>query len=84
MNLSFDIIILTTQNMIESFVHDWSNVIENQMKEPRQMIARFGTINISMFLVTLIYVILGFFGYWRFYDVLIQGSITLNLPQEDW
>merc|ERR1719167_262696 len=48
------------------------------------MIAKFGTINISMFLVTLIYVILGFFGYWRFYDVEIFGSITLNLPQEDW
>ena len=58
--------------------------IENQMKEPKQMIAKFGTINIAMFLVTLIYVILGFFGYWHFYDQEIQGSITLNLPQNDW
>ena len=54
------------------------------MKEPKQMVARFGTINIAMFLVTLIYIVLGFFGYWHFYDEEIQGSITLNLPQNDW
>ena len=58
--------------------------IENQMKEPQKMIAKFGTINIAMFFVTLIYLILGFFGYWHFYQEEIQGSITLNLPQEDW
>ena len=58
------------------------------MKEPRKMVAKFGTINIAMVLVTFIYLVLGFFGYWRFSDLPegeeIEGSITLNLPQEDW
>ena len=58
--------------------------LENQMKEPRKMVARFGTINISMTLCAGMYVIIGFFGYWHWKDEEIEGSITLNLPQEDW
>ena len=52
------------------------------------MIATFGTINVSMTLVTGIYLILGFFGYWHFSNLPegqeIEGSITLNLPQDEW
>ena len=58
--------------------------LENQMKEPRKMVARFGTINISMTLCACMYVIIGFFGYWYWKDEEIEGSITLNLPQEGW
>jgi proton-coupled amino acid transporter len=61
--------------------------IENQMKEPQKMVAKFGTINIAMGLVTCIYIVIGFFGYWHFSYLPpeeIEGSITLNLPTMDW
>ena len=62
--------------------------IENQMKEPRKMVEKFGAINISMTLVTSIYFIVGYFGNWHFSDLPegeeIEGSITLNLPQKEW
>ena len=58
--------------------------LENQMKEPKKMVATFGTINISMTLCAIMYLMMGFFGYWHWMDVEIEGSITLNLPEEDW
>jgi len=58
--------------------------LENQMKEPKKMAAKFGTINISMTLCAIMYVIMGFFGYWHWKDEEIYGSITLNLPKYDW
>ena len=58
--------------------------LENQMREPKKMVENFGTINISMSLCACMYVLMGFFGYWHWMDVEIEGSITLNLPQEDW
>ena len=58
------------------------------MKQPKKMIAKFGTINISMVVATIIYLVLGFFGYWHFSTLSegeeIEGSITLNLPDYDW
>ena len=58
--------------------------LENQMKEPKKMVSKFGTINISMVLCACMYLIMGFFGYWRWLGEEIKGSITLNLPQLDW
>ena len=58
--------------------------LENQMREPKKMVENFGTINISMSLCACMYVLMGFFGYWHWMDVEIEGSITLNLPEEDW
>jgi proton-coupled amino acid transporter len=58
--------------------------LENQMKEPKKMVATFGTINISMTLCAFMYVIMGFLGYWHWKDEVIEGSITLNLPKFDW
>ena len=58
--------------------------LENQMKEPKKMVATFGTINISMTLCAIMYLMMGFFGYWHWYDETIEGSITLNLPDDDW
>ena len=47
--------------------------------------ARFGAINIAMGTVTCMYIMMGFFGYWHFYKFEeIEGSITLNLPQDEW
>ena len=55
--------------------------MENRMSDPVTMTSRFGVINISITLVTIVYVALAFFGYLRFGDN-AQGSITLNLPNE--
>ena len=54
------------------------------MREPKKMVDNFGTINISMSLCACMYVLMGFFGYWHWMGVEIEGSITLNLPEEDW
>lgn len=72
--------------------------LENQMKEPHKMGSRFGAINIAMGTVTLLYVLMGFFGFWQLFDLPkdadfkgpafvgdeIEGSVTLNLPLSDW
>lgn len=65
--------------------------LENQMKEPHKMGSRFGAINIAMGTVTLLYIMMGFFGFWQYFPLYIdkdhngiEGSITLNLPQDEW
>ena len=59
--------------------------LENQMKEPKKMVATFGTINISMTLCAIMYLMMGFFGCWHWVLLEeIEGSITLNLPNHDW
>ena len=65
--------------------------LENQMSEPQKMGSKFGAINIAMGLVTCMYIMMGFFGYWHFsyLELLdppqeIEGSVTLNLPQDEW
>lgn len=57
--------------------------IENSMRRPQDFLGCFGILNISMGVVIVLYSVIGFFGYVRFGDS-IKGSITLNLPQEDW
>ena len=53
--------------------------------------SRFGAINIAMGTVTLLYIMMGFFGFWQYFELYkdkdhngIEGSITLNLPQDEW
>ena len=54
------------------------------MKEPSKMGGTFGVINIAMGTVTIMYMMMGFFGYWQFAGSEIEGSITLNLPAYEW
>lgn len=42
-----------------------------------------GVLNACMTLVVFLYTIVGFLGYLRFGDA-IEGSITLNLPNDVW
>jgi proton-coupled amino acid transporter len=56
--------------------------IENSMKDPRDFRGWTGVLNISMMLVTVLYITLGFFGYLRFGED-IKGTITLNLPMDN-
>ena len=58
--------------------------LENQMEEPSKMGGKFGVINIAMGTVTILYMMMGFFGYWQYFDTEIKGSITLNLPAYEW
>ena len=44
----------------------------------------FGVINIAMGTVAMMYMMMGFFGYWHFSDSVLSGSITLDLPQDEW
>jgi len=57
--------------------------LENQMRTPRDMRGWNGVLNTSMTIVTCLYIAVGFFGYLK-YGEDVQGSITLNLPVEQW
>ncbi|KAK4872816.1 hypothetical protein RN001_014845 [Aquatica leii] len=56
--------------------------LENNMKTPKSFGGYFGVLNIAMFFITLLYVGMGFLGYWR-YGEETRSSITLNLGNKD-
>ncbi|XP_050362635.1 proton-coupled amino acid transporter-like protein pathetic isoform X2 [Nymphalis io] len=57
--------------------------VENNMKKPEQFLGCRGVLVIAMTFIMLLYAILGLFGYFRYGNEL-KGSITLNLPLNDW
>lgn len=57
--------------------------IENQMKHKHELRGPTGVLNTSMVVVTALYIGVAFFGYLK-YGEDVQGSITLNLPVEEW
>lgn len=56
--------------------------LENDMKHPTHFIRCPGVLHFGMGCVTILYVIIGFFGYLK-YGEKTEGSITLNLPLEE-
>ncbi|CAI4230319.1 unnamed protein product [Auanema sp. JU1783] len=54
--------------------------IENQMDQPIHFITKNGVLNTSCLLVLVLYCAVGFFGYIRFGDA-VMDTLTLNLPQ---
>lgn len=56
--------------------------LENQMKTPPHFIGVFGVLSQGMTLITTVYVIIGFLGYWHFGDDTYR-NITLNLPVDE-
>lgn len=52
------------------------------MKTPASFRGYFGILNIGMTVIIVLYIFLGAFGYMR-YGSQVQGSITLNLPQDE-
>uniref|UniRef100_A0A1L8DEV4 Putative amino acid transporter n=1 Tax=Nyssomyia neivai TaxID=330878 RepID=A0A1L8DEV4_9DIPT len=56
--------------------------VENSMKKPQHFLGCPGVLNTAMITVIVLYAVMGFFGYVRFGDI-VEGSITLNLPQTD-
>lgn len=57
--------------------------LENNMENPKSFGGTFGVLNIGMFIVTALYGFVGFFGYIK-YGAESEGSITLNLPKDEW
>lgn len=55
--------------------------LENEMAKPERFGTRFGVLNCAMVPITLLYTVVGFFGYLK-YGQHTQGSITLNLPND--
>ena len=55
--------------------------LENQMRTPKDMKGCNGVLNTAMTIVACLYIAVGFFGYLKYGDA-VQGSITLNLPDE--
>ncbi|XP_018325395.1 proton-coupled amino acid transporter-like protein CG1139 [Agrilus planipennis] len=56
--------------------------VENNMKTPKSFGGYCGVLNIAMIVITLLYVGMGFLGYWRYGDD-SADSITLNFPPND-
>ncbi|KAM3968091.1 proton-coupled amino acid transporter-like protein pathetic [Aphomia sociella] len=57
--------------------------VANAMKNPQRFLGCPGVLSIAMLLVAILYGTLGLFGYFKYGDAL-RGSITLNLPMDDW
>jgi proton-coupled amino acid transporter len=55
--------------------------LENNMKTPKSFGGYFGVLNIGMAFVVVLYIGMGFIGYWR-YGEIVKPSITLNFPAE--
>ena len=53
------------------------------MRNPRDLIGWNGVLNTSMVIVTCLYIAVGFFGYLKYGEDVV-GSITLNLPGDQW
>lgn len=52
------------------------------MKTPKSFGGYVGVLNIAMFFIILLYVGMGFLGYWK-YGEQSKDSITLNFPEGD-
>lgn len=57
--------------------------LENNMKKPEEFGGLTGVLNLGMAIVLAMYSAVGFYGYLKFGDDAL-GSITLNLPRDDW
>ena len=53
------------------------------MEKPEQFLGKPSVLLIAMVCVTVLYTVIGFLGFARFGDT-IRGSITLNLPTDEW
>ncbi|XP_054276302.1 proton-coupled amino acid transporter-like protein CG1139 [Macrosteles quadrilineatus] len=55
--------------------------LENEMDRPERFGNMFGVLNCAMLPITILYTLVGFFGYLK-YGQGAQGSVTLNLPND--
>uniref|UniRef100_A0A1I7SGQ3 Aa_trans domain-containing protein n=1 Tax=Bursaphelenchus xylophilus TaxID=6326 RepID=A0A1I7SGQ3_BURXY len=79
---NFDGILMACGSILYSFEGQAMVLpMENKLKRPASMIGPFGVLSVGMTIVTFVYAACGFFGY-AVYGNNVQGSITLNLPNE--
>lgn len=57
--------------------------LENSMRNPQKFLGFPSILLIAMVTITLMYLVMGLFGYVR-YNEKILGSITLNIPTSEW
>lgn len=57
--------------------------LENNMKTPQDFGGWNGVLNTGMVIVACLYTSVGFFGYLKYGDLAVQGSVTLYLPPNE-
>ncbi|XP_060530541.1 proton-coupled amino acid transporter-like protein CG1139 isoform X2 [Cylas formicarius] len=57
--------------------------LENNMKNPQDLRGWNGVLNIGMTIVAILYTSVGFFGYLKYGDRAVLGSVTLLLPSDE-
>lgn len=57
--------------------------LENEMKTPKAFGGSLGVLNKAMSIIVVLYVGMGVFGYLKYKQGAL-GSITLNLPDDEW
>ncbi len=56
--------------------------VESKMENPQRFFGWFGVLSVAHYVVALLYIMIGFFGYLR-YGEDIEPSVILNLPMDD-
>ncbi|CAJ0567102.1 unnamed protein product, partial [Mesorhabditis spiculigera] len=73
-------IIAAAGNVVYAFCsHAVVLPLANKMKEPKEMSGHRGVLSLGCSVVTILYALVGFFGYLKYGDA-VRGSVTLNLP----
>lgn len=57
--------------------------VENDMKRPEHFLGFPSVLTVAMAVIVFLYSTLGLFGYFKYGEVL-RGTITLNLPTDEW
>lgn len=57
--------------------------LKNSMKNPSNFSRPLGVLNVGVSMHTVLFITLGVFGYWKYGDY-AEGSLTLNLPKNEW
>jgi solute carrier family 36 (proton-coupled amino acid transporter) len=57
--------------------------LENNMKNPQNFLGCFNVLNTAMVMIVSLFTLVGFFGFLK-YGPEVQGSISLDLPEDEW
>jgi solute carrier family 36 (proton-coupled amino acid transporter) len=57
--------------------------LENNMKNPQNFLGCFRVLNTAMVMIVCLFTLVGFFGFLK-YGPEVQGSISLDLPEDEW